>query len=809
MAYTPIDALPEAPIRGDVPATFATKANAFVAALPTLRTQINNAGDYFDTEIPLALADATASANAASASALAAATSESNCITLEATVVGTANFKGLWADLVGALNKPASVAHNDQIWVLLNNLANVTTSEPGVTGDWQVAVAPPTSVSIDVTANSNGITAGNVVELVSTGGQNVQNIYHCEAPTISSLLTLDGTNNCAYFSIAAGGSSNALLAYQDSSNQVCRSVFAGSPPTYTPKLTLATGNRIPTICRLTDTQFASVVQTSSSNIVTSIVTTDGTNVPTKSTDSAAIIASTSALPSICKLTPSSWFLAYGGIGGVCPILTVLGNGTNAPTIGTALNVNGTNSAAYLSLANTSTTTAMLVLQNATDSNGEIAHITGGTTNAPTASTLAHLDGTNNCNFITQSPIDSNHTLCAYNNATTSNGCLAVIQANGTNAPTVISRAVFETNGISYTGLTQFSSTTYGLIYTNVDVSPYEARSRAINVDSNYNVTITSYLRVSGTNNSSYEAIASLSPTTAIVAFQDSIAGNDGFAGSLTLTPTPVISGQLVGIAQTSATNGATASVAVGPLVSGTFTAGLDYYASGSGGLTTNATPVHVLKAKSTTEGVLELRGAPEAGKSNVWEIIVPGAFTWTAPEDGKYTLIECGGGGSGARHASSTQARGGNGANSIRIETSMKLSSSLSGTIGAGGAGQTSAGNNGVSGGNSTLVLAGTTHTALGGLGGDYNTFPTNSVSNLPNSMTTLNIMGSTGFVHLGLGYSYGGVSLLSSSGAESLAQSQPVSGKRGGGGSGCGSNTTSGAGGDGVLRIEHIWGDK
>ena len=42
-----------------------------------------------------------------------------------------------WASLTGALAKPASVSHNGLLWGLLNNLADVTTSEPGVTADWE------------------------------------------------------------------------------------------------------------------------------------------------------------------------------------------------------------------------------------------------------------------------------------------------------------------------------------------------------------------------------------------------------------------------------------------------------------------------------------------------------------------------------------------------------------------------------------------------------------------------------------------------------------------------------------------------
>lgn len=49
---------------------------------------------------------------------------------------GAANFRGLWSTLSGPLNKPASVKHNNRIWLLLNNLADVAASEPGVSGDW-------------------------------------------------------------------------------------------------------------------------------------------------------------------------------------------------------------------------------------------------------------------------------------------------------------------------------------------------------------------------------------------------------------------------------------------------------------------------------------------------------------------------------------------------------------------------------------------------------------------------------------------------------------------------------------------------
>lgn len=48
-----------------------------------------------------------------------------------------ANFKGAWSGLTGALNKPATVSHSGSRWNLLNNLADVTASTPGVSADWE------------------------------------------------------------------------------------------------------------------------------------------------------------------------------------------------------------------------------------------------------------------------------------------------------------------------------------------------------------------------------------------------------------------------------------------------------------------------------------------------------------------------------------------------------------------------------------------------------------------------------------------------------------------------------------------------
>ena len=116
----------DVPARTQAPATFSTNADDWLAYQEPLATDYNGLATYLDALAITMDADATAAA----ASAAAAASSASDA-------ASSANFVGLWSAQTGAANIPYSVAHNGISWQLLNNLADVTTSEPSVTSDWQ------------------------------------------------------------------------------------------------------------------------------------------------------------------------------------------------------------------------------------------------------------------------------------------------------------------------------------------------------------------------------------------------------------------------------------------------------------------------------------------------------------------------------------------------------------------------------------------------------------------------------------------------------------------------------------------------
>ena len=153
---TTITALPiPVPQRSD-PVNFAPRADLFLAALPTFATETN-------------LVASEVNANASTASSQAGiAVSAANAATGAASqALAAANFKGGWSALTGALNKPACVKHNGRFWLLLNNLTNVTTSQPGVSADW-TSIDAGTPITQVITSNTTAVVGVRYIIAAST-----------------------------------------------------------------------------------------------------------------------------------------------------------------------------------------------------------------------------------------------------------------------------------------------------------------------------------------------------------------------------------------------------------------------------------------------------------------------------------------------------------------------------------------------------------------------------------------------------------------------------------------------------------------
>ena len=145
MAITP---LPTPPTRED-PISFNDRADLFLPAIVTFAQEANQlAADINDDKV-----DTAASRDQAAASALEAAAARDSSF-------ASSNFKGPWASLTGSLIKGSSVSHIGQLWLLLEDVANVTLYIPGTSAVWHVldVVLPVINVNTpthNATANTH------------------------------------------------------------------------------------------------------------------------------------------------------------------------------------------------------------------------------------------------------------------------------------------------------------------------------------------------------------------------------------------------------------------------------------------------------------------------------------------------------------------------------------------------------------------------------------------------------------------------------------------------------------------------------
>lgn len=102
-----ITPLPDAPLPTDTPDAFNTKAFTMLAALDGFVTEFNNVVPDIEGAIPASQA-----------------------------AVSSANYKGEWSTLSGALSIPASVSYGGGVWLLITNTSNVVSDVPGVSAKW-------------------------------------------------------------------------------------------------------------------------------------------------------------------------------------------------------------------------------------------------------------------------------------------------------------------------------------------------------------------------------------------------------------------------------------------------------------------------------------------------------------------------------------------------------------------------------------------------------------------------------------------------------------------------------------------------
>lgn len=152
------------PNRNDPQTKFSNDVGDFLPYFGTIGPEYNIMGEWVNDQvvyIDQAIIDGQVAIDASVAEAAASAVEAAASAEL---AQSTANFKGLWSNLTGALNMPASVGHSDKDWRLLNDLADVTASEPGVSADWQEIKS---GASVVVVSGNFTAEAGNIY-MIST-----------------------------------------------------------------------------------------------------------------------------------------------------------------------------------------------------------------------------------------------------------------------------------------------------------------------------------------------------------------------------------------------------------------------------------------------------------------------------------------------------------------------------------------------------------------------------------------------------------------------------------------------------------------
>jgi hypothetical protein len=142
--------------------------------------------------------------------------------TATANALSAMNFKGDWSTLSGPLARPATVQHNNSVWLLMRDVANVAVEVPGVSTAWINQTARVSSVM--------GRT-GDVVGLVEQTAANIAAGTNLDTVRKSGFYRLEGTFTLGgvdvslgqmIVSCGVGGSIFQIAAHFSNGNVVCR-----------------------------------------------------------------------------------------------------------------------------------------------------------------------------------------------------------------------------------------------------------------------------------------------------------------------------------------------------------------------------------------------------------------------------------------------------------------------------------------------------------------------------------------------------------------------------------------------------------
>lgn len=235
MAITP---LPTPPSRED-PNNFAERADALLAALVTFVTECNATAASIDAdEISAAASAVTATAKAGDAAAA------------RDIVMAVVAYKGPWSSLTGSLAIPASAYHSGSIWMLTQDVANVSAEVPGVstkwlnvtpgsglgsaayadTGDFQPAIGALTGLLRS--AGDGSITTATAAQIVAAiGSLAVAEAEHAEsAETAANATAIADGSVSAAAKIANGIITWAKMVSMSTGKLIGRSTAGGGQP---------------------------------------------------------------------------------------------------------------------------------------------------------------------------------------------------------------------------------------------------------------------------------------------------------------------------------------------------------------------------------------------------------------------------------------------------------------------------------------------------------------------------------------------------------------------------------------------------